>query len=493
MVEQGKFIDVKGIQTHYHEAGQGEPLLLIHGSGPGVTAWANWRLAFPALSEQYHLYAPDVVGFGYTERIFKFDVEVPQQVNLGGYHIDTRNNGGYIVLAPSKRTEGNYTIQDFSKEIKTMPESIKRFIVSKSSKPVTKNPDIIIKDSESLNLNLDNINQVKEGDGRNNIIASLGGLLIKKGFSVQQTADALSIINQNFFTPPLSKKEMLATVTSIAKYQDGDDLTHEQAVYDYCKEMQSDIVARDMMDSLKLPRSIVDKYLSKFKKENILIRCGRGRYKFREIIEWSKETPDSLVEFPHEIKYFNECSYFQNGDILLLGGQTNTGKTTVALNMLKYMIDQNVTPYYIYLESGSRFQKTSKMLDISGKYFHAYHSDPMSIDIVPDSFTIIDWLHIGMKEFTDTVFKHLSDEIQRKGGILVVFTQLKETNDWFAPNLIKSFPTFAARYTHSSADKTEGYWIVDKLKEPKGKFTSYEIPCVYNNDTRMLDRKELLY
>ena len=67
-VEQGKFIDVKGIHTHYHEAGQGEPLLLIHGSGPGVSAWANWRLAFPALSEHYHLYAPDVVGFGYTDR-----------------------------------------------------------------------------------------------------------------------------------------------------------------------------------------------------------------------------------------------------------------------------------------------------------------------------------------------------------------------------------------------------------------------------------------
>jgi 2-hydroxymuconate-semialdehyde hydrolase len=68
MVEQGKFVEVKGIQTHYHEAGQGEPLLLIHGSGPGVTAWANWRLAFPILSEQYHLYAPDVVGFGDTDR-----------------------------------------------------------------------------------------------------------------------------------------------------------------------------------------------------------------------------------------------------------------------------------------------------------------------------------------------------------------------------------------------------------------------------------------
>lgn len=68
MTEQGKFIEADGILTHYHEAGEGETLLLIHGSGPGVTAWANWKPVFPVLSQHFHLYAPDVVGFGYTQR-----------------------------------------------------------------------------------------------------------------------------------------------------------------------------------------------------------------------------------------------------------------------------------------------------------------------------------------------------------------------------------------------------------------------------------------
>lgn len=86
MVEKGKYIDVKGIQTHYHEDGQGEPLLLIHGSGPGVSAWANWRLVFPILSQHYKLYAPDVVGFGYTERPkenhYSIDVWVDHMINF---------------------------------------------------------------------------------------------------------------------------------------------------------------------------------------------------------------------------------------------------------------------------------------------------------------------------------------------------------------------------------------------------------------------------
>nr|WP_272922682.1 alpha/beta hydrolase [Streptomyces sp. SID2999] len=41
---------------------------MIHGSGPGVSAWANWRPVLPALSESFRVVAPDIVGFGYTER-----------------------------------------------------------------------------------------------------------------------------------------------------------------------------------------------------------------------------------------------------------------------------------------------------------------------------------------------------------------------------------------------------------------------------------------
>ncbi|MFJ9500391.1 alpha/beta fold hydrolase [Brevibacillus centrosporus] len=81
MGEQGKFMEAGGIMTHFHEEGRGEPILLIHGSGPGVSAWANWRLVFPLLSKHYLLYAPDVVGFGYTERPKEIQYSVDLWVN----------------------------------------------------------------------------------------------------------------------------------------------------------------------------------------------------------------------------------------------------------------------------------------------------------------------------------------------------------------------------------------------------------------------------
>ena len=54
---------------NYHDVGEGagDPILLIHGSGPGVTAWANWRGIIPVLSQKARVIAPDMLGFGYTQ------------------------------------------------------------------------------------------------------------------------------------------------------------------------------------------------------------------------------------------------------------------------------------------------------------------------------------------------------------------------------------------------------------------------------------------
>ena len=69
--EVGETILAGGIQTNIHDTGTdpgGGTVLLIHGSGPGVSAWANWRLTIPALAPHFRVVAPDIAGFGYTER-----------------------------------------------------------------------------------------------------------------------------------------------------------------------------------------------------------------------------------------------------------------------------------------------------------------------------------------------------------------------------------------------------------------------------------------
>ena len=66
--EIGQTILANAIATNYLQAGEGPPVVLVHGSGPGVSAWTNWRLNIPALAQRFTVYAPDLVGFGFTQR-----------------------------------------------------------------------------------------------------------------------------------------------------------------------------------------------------------------------------------------------------------------------------------------------------------------------------------------------------------------------------------------------------------------------------------------
>lgn len=71
-VQHGRRVGVASsageIDTHYLDAGIGEPVVLLHGSGPGVSAWANWQLTLPELAREYRVLAPDIVGYGATSR-----------------------------------------------------------------------------------------------------------------------------------------------------------------------------------------------------------------------------------------------------------------------------------------------------------------------------------------------------------------------------------------------------------------------------------------
>lgn len=66
--EVGTSVLVRGIATNVLDVGSGSPVLLLHGSGPGVSAYANWRLTMPALADEHRVIAFDQPGFGFTER-----------------------------------------------------------------------------------------------------------------------------------------------------------------------------------------------------------------------------------------------------------------------------------------------------------------------------------------------------------------------------------------------------------------------------------------
>ncbi len=65
-VRVGRSVEVAGSPVRVHELGEGPPVLLLHGSGPGTTGWGAWARVAAALAGSHRVVVPDQAGFGAT-------------------------------------------------------------------------------------------------------------------------------------------------------------------------------------------------------------------------------------------------------------------------------------------------------------------------------------------------------------------------------------------------------------------------------------------
>ncbi|MFI0406709.1 alpha/beta fold hydrolase [Actinomadura sp. 3N508] len=65
-------LDVDGVRTHLLEAGDGPPVVLLHGGAWGECARTAWEAVIPELAAGHRVIAPDWLGFGGTAKIVDF-------------------------------------------------------------------------------------------------------------------------------------------------------------------------------------------------------------------------------------------------------------------------------------------------------------------------------------------------------------------------------------------------------------------------------------
>src|SRR6478672_4889628 len=63
---------VDGLVTSYLEAGEGDPVVLLHGGEFGASAELGWERTIPALAGHYRVLAPDMLGYGRTAKVLDF-------------------------------------------------------------------------------------------------------------------------------------------------------------------------------------------------------------------------------------------------------------------------------------------------------------------------------------------------------------------------------------------------------------------------------------
>ncbi|MFI5296613.1 MAG: alpha/beta fold hydrolase [Polyangiales bacterium] len=69
-VPEGKYAELgDGLRIHYHDVGEGTPILFLHGSGPGASGWSNFRHNFPHFAAHgYRTIVADTLGYGYSSK-----------------------------------------------------------------------------------------------------------------------------------------------------------------------------------------------------------------------------------------------------------------------------------------------------------------------------------------------------------------------------------------------------------------------------------------
>ena len=78
-LEKGRYFDYDGQRIFYREEGKGPALLLIHGF---PTAGWDWYRIWPALTIKFRVIAPDMMGFGFSDKPYSYPYRLMKQADL---------------------------------------------------------------------------------------------------------------------------------------------------------------------------------------------------------------------------------------------------------------------------------------------------------------------------------------------------------------------------------------------------------------------------
>ena len=418
---------------------------------------------------------------------FKYVEDLPK-TRIDEFKIDIENKGGQVVLAPSvvndiKRTIKNTEIIDLPKELYDLLKS-KTTVTRKTFSEQVKE-DI---KTEDFKLHL------FDAGSRNSALIRLGGIF-RKELNLNQTRFVLHVLNKHNHRSG-SYQEIEAMVNQLDRYIEFDKQELSHQILEYLRDAES---ARKSEIEIAVlgnrakgeEKKRIDKTLVYLIKEGYILRRGQF-YQIIKKAEWKENLMDIGTPINFKVPYFHDIAYFNDGDLILIGSKAKMGKTHIGMNFIKRLVDQGIKPYYISLETGSRFSKIALQLGLKeGDFKHTFCADPTKIEIEKNSVTVIDWLLVIDKAKTDLIFKNFIEQLNKMGGFLIIFQQLKTDNSWFAPNLCQQFPALATRYLYEKdGDGTYGKFVIDVVREGKMKGKIFELPCKYFWETKELKRIE---
>jgi pimeloyl-ACP methyl ester carboxylesterase len=123
-----KIFDYHGVRINYYEAGQGPPVILLHGFGASAYAW---RFLGPALARDHRVLTIDLKGFGLSAKPEDGKYALSDQADMVAEFIRTRDLRDLVVIGHSMG--GGVTLMTYFKVAGDDPARIKKLVLIDSA------------------------------------------------------------------------------------------------------------------------------------------------------------------------------------------------------------------------------------------------------------------------------------------------------------------------------------------------------------------------
>ena len=429
----------------------------------------------------------------------KFDFVNHQNLRRKGYKIDFRANNSYVVIAPS--IVDDYVRTWNGKKISKMPDKLKKFLLEllqKDKKEEIKPDDEIQKAIENDEIELQGF--ISEGQ-RDTELTKIGGVF-RKQMNSSNVLSVLLFINKNFCKPSLSFSQVKKIVDSLNRYDTYDKKDLAKEILEHLK-MESVRFANtvEISKSLGYTKKEIEDALDYLLKEQKVQKIGK-QFKALNKIEWVDDFMDRGKPLEYIVPFFDKYARFRDGSLIVIGGKSGRGKTTLSCNFIKQFVDQGIKPYYISTEAGSNFDIISASLGLKEGDFYLppRHKfiEPFSIELEDNVVTIIDWLKPTDSDYsiTDSLYEKINNQLTIHGGCVIAFAQMKNETEMYAEQMIHAYASIVAKYYWSKHknektgeiiyDNQNTYFKTEKMRDSKSGLQYINIPTYFDKETKLI-------
>jgi len=125
---QPRTFDYHGLKINYYEAGQGPPIILLHGFGGCAY---SWRFLAPALAQDHRVYTIDLKGFGLSDKPQDGHYAVSDQADIVAAFIRNQNLHDLVMMGHSMG--GAVTLMTYLKVRQDQPARVQSLVLIDSA------------------------------------------------------------------------------------------------------------------------------------------------------------------------------------------------------------------------------------------------------------------------------------------------------------------------------------------------------------------------